>query len=384
MNENIELTSLVGLHKLSAVGFREEGETSEMKTDKLMNLVVDNPNFSIVLPGDCNASCKFCFWKETPKADTLSLRAYRARLDEVLQELPNDFRQCSITGGEPTKSVYLNHTLASVRERFDKVVLSTNGYDVNPLMLGYIDHLNVSRHEMDDHLNTGIFQSNDVPNVSELREICDMANSVDVDVTLNCVLDSKFSDKPWIRAYIQFAKFVNANAVCFRKVHSDLKPLPVESGWGKIVAESSCPVCASRTMYIEGMKITWKYSVKEPSIEMKGIYEAVFHSDGRLTNDWAGNNEITWSSKIIIPEKSINKRLINCNGTAFLGFDCGSSHKSARVIRGERSCDVPKTASTACGGGKNNRVKNIPETHSCGGSSCGSSGGSRCGSSGCH
>ena len=65
-----------------------------------MNLAVYNPNFSIVVPSGCNAACKFCFWEQSR---SLSKEEFLQRLEEVLLELPEDFEQCSITGGVPVR-----------------------------------------------------------------------------------------------------------------------------------------------------------------------------------------------------------------------------------------------------------------------------------------
>jgi len=251
-----------------------------------MNLSVVNPNFSIVAPVGCNAKCSFCFWENK---NPLPKTEYLSRLKSVLGFLPNDFYQCSITGGEPTLLAHLECILEIVRPRFSKVVLSTNGTALRPKIYDYIDHLNISRHDIDDKRNAAIFGTDTIPCKERLSNICHGANSAGIDVTLNCVLPGDFTGREYIYDYIQFAKEVNASRVCFRKALSDLEILPVEAELPyAITGENECPVCRSTTRLIHGMETWWKYGIMEPSIGMGGVYELIFHPGGELTTDWKG------------------------------------------------------------------------------------------------
>jgi organic radical activating enzyme len=257
-----------------------------------MKLAVENPNFSIIVPTGCNAKCEFCFWSK-PEGCLQGVE-YLRRLNDVLQELPKEFTQCSITGGEPTTSPILREILVLVRMRFEKVVMSSNGYNIEPWVFDYIDHLNISRHDYNDENNNQVFQTDTVPTGKQLRSICATANTKGVDVTLNTVLSTNFNDKAFIYEMIEFSKSVWANAICFRKEHSDIEPMPVEEdlNW-KITYEHSCGVCTVKDRFIRGFKTTWRYSVLEPSKALNGVYELVFHGDGKLTSDWEAEDEVT-------------------------------------------------------------------------------------------
>ena len=255
------------------------------------NYAVDNPNFSIIVPAGCNAKCEFCFWKQ-PK-DSLAGIYYLKRLDRVLKELPSQFTQCSITGGEPTTCGLLREILTLVRLRFDKVVMSSNGYNIQNWMFDYIDHLNISRHDYVDANNERIFATDTVPDTNQLTRICELANLNGVDVTINTVLAPDFDDVNFIDAMVQFTKVVNANAICFRKEHSDIEPMPVEDKIrSKVTFEHSCGVCKVKERLIQGVKTTWRYSVLEPSQELGAIYELVFHANGKLTLDWEASTSL--------------------------------------------------------------------------------------------
>jgi molybdenum cofactor biosynthesis enzyme MoaA len=270
----------------------------------IMNkLSVCNPNFSIVVPSACNANCSFCFWNR--EVIEVNKKRYLENLWDVINNLPDDFTQCSITGGEPTMLPWLRGILLMVRGRFDKVVLSTNGWKLKTHMYiatdNLIDHLNISRHDIGLKANCQAFNSARVIPDEELREVSEAFQRNGIDTTLNCVLPSTCNDLKFIRDYIKYAKSLSANAVAFRKDHSDLEFMGVENSpfMSKIIDSHSCPVCRNDVRLIDGMTTTWKYSVKEPSVDLGGIYELIYHQDSRLTADWNGINLINTSD--IIP-----------------------------------------------------------------------------------
>jgi len=282
-----------------------------------MKLAVSNPNFSIIVPSACNAKCSFCFWEVKEKMP--SRTDYLKKLKDTLDQLPSEFQQCSITGGEPTMCEYLSDILTLVRKRFGKVVLSSNGYDIKAEHLSKIDHLNVSRHHYIQADNIKVFGTKSVANDLELTCTCSAAEAYGVDVTLNCVLPAKFDDAQFIYQYLKFSKLIGAHGVCFRKEHSDLSPLPVETFFTqKAFNQTSCPVCSSHSKFIDGVKTTWRYSVREPSVALKGVYELVMQQDGRVTSDWAGNTEIEFGKKVTEVTKV-------AKASSYVGSGCGSS-----------------------------------------------------------
>lgn len=75
---------------------------------------INNPNLSIVMPGGCNGNCQFCFWKQTEPCGN-----YLEKVNNILKSLPSQFKQLSITGGEPTLSPYLEKVLNLIdREKY--------------------------------------------------------------------------------------------------------------------------------------------------------------------------------------------------------------------------------------------------------------------------
>lgn len=257
-----------------------------------MKFYDDNPNFSVVLPGGCNAACEFCFWKESARHDD-----YLQEMLAALAQLPRIFTSVSITGGEPTLSRDFEPVLRASVERFDKVVISTNG----AALASYTDliaelcesaHIcvNISRHQWDDKTNADIF-SGDTPSSAELEEVISRLSRSGVTARANCVLCGQFNGADEVRDYLRWARGVGFYAVAFRKQHSDLGPSH-EQRWFddyKVLGTTTCPVCESTTQLIDGVETIWKSSVAEPSEAMRDIYELVLHPDCSLTLDWEGN-----------------------------------------------------------------------------------------------
>jgi len=255
-----------------------------------MNLAVGNPNLSIVLPGPCNGHCKFCFWK--PQI-FLIRPAYVRVVKDILKNLPEQFKQISITGGEPAISPYLEDVLKLIdKKKFLKVVLTTNGTNLmNKLNVisKKVNHINISRHHYDDSVVKEIYGTNTIPNEEELIALCSECNRLGMDVTFNCVITNNISPKN-IRRFINHAKDCGASAVSFRKQHGNLEPTKHEKyyeGW-KTTYSSCCPVCRTKGQFIDGMYVNWKCSSLEPSVELKGVYEGIIQTNGNFTADWEG------------------------------------------------------------------------------------------------
>ena len=253
------------------------------------------PNFSIVLPGPCNAACDFCFWREEP-VDGLWL----LYIADALRTMPVRFRRLSLTGGEPMLSPQLTTLLSLInKDRWPHIVLTTNGTKLAGRcseLAGKVDHLNISRHHYDDVWNASIFRGSGIPNSKLLADLCDEANAVGIDVTLNCVLSHIEPEECW--AMIDLARIVGASAVTFRKPHtprSTVSPSPHELYWRKGYAftEYLCPVCRSSEQLFGGIRVIWKAGVMEPSKVLDEAYEVIMHPSGALTTDWAAEIPFT-------------------------------------------------------------------------------------------
>lgn len=265
---------------------------------------IESPNFSIILPGPCQAHCEFCFWKRDPRE--LAAEAFIGRLEYVLSKLPQQFWKCSITGGEPLLSPVLFDVLALVRRRFDKVVFTTNGGIRNgdpeksllfraPDIAKYVDFVNISRHDRNNEHNDVIFGA-PMNWCGYIKRCVTAFNQHGIRVTNNCVLPTKLILAADL--HIAWAKETGFSSVCFRKRHEvggDLSPTPEENGYKawKVVQHGECPVCRSDTQIIDGIEVIWTVSLPEPAEVMTDkVYEAVLHPDGTLSADWSKQIEI--------------------------------------------------------------------------------------------
>jgi len=265
-------------------------------------LTIEDPNFSIILPGPCNANCGFCFWERSYE---LPFEAYMSRLEEVLSSLPDQFYQISLTGGEPTASTYLSYVLKMLlkyRDKFRKIVLTTNGYHLQNFIDGLmrpdlivIDYINISKHSFISYEDAKCFDiMSPILNTEDLMDITTFFNKNGIKVNANCVLVGQFQDKSDIEDHIESCKYTSISSVCFRHQHYDdcsLEPQDEELWFKdyKVISENRCPVCRSSTMIIDGMPVTWKASIPEPSEGLDLVYECVFHPDGTLSADWGKN-----------------------------------------------------------------------------------------------
>jgi len=211
----------------------------------MRNFIVDDPNFSVIMPGGCNASCDFCFYKYDQNTE-LDKSAWLEKLKFVVGGLPEKFKQVSITGGEPTLDI-LNLTKAAriLRDRFEKVVLTTNGFgilDLDEIINDrMVDFINVSRHKPYVIGNSRILNTNSgFKTTRQMKAFILKAHKCGIPVTINCVVTKGLD----IDSMIDWCRDIDAYAVKFREISSpdqiyDLTTDKELSGYSIINKESS-------------------------------------------------------------------------------------------------------------------------------------------------
>ena len=260
-------------------------------------------NFSIVVPGSCNAKCGFCFWEDKEVCSE-----YMKKLEYTILNLPNGLT-LSLTGGEPTISGFLIpilELLNKYKKKFERIVLTTNGtnlINMTEYIGGIVDHVNISRHHIDDDINYEVFGVQTIK-TSHVKLSSHILNLMGIDVTLNCVITDKLPCKrETVHDFIKYAKDVYASAICFRKDNgtNSLDETDLEGLFSNYDSkyEYSCPVCRTKVQFIDGMKVSWKAGTQEPSRDLNDIYELIFQVDGRLTTDWEGKDEVAASGGIL-------------------------------------------------------------------------------------
>ena len=260
-----------------------------------------DPNFSIVMPGGCNAACDFCFNKQQKQKDACKKIDYILKLWDTLNVLPSQFYQISITGNEPMISPFIEDILfmcAAKKDRYTNILLTTNGTNLlekSKVVIEGVHHINISRHHYNYAENKNIFKGSWDVTDDELEKIIDLYSKNGIDVSLNCVInDDTTSD--FINRYIDYAKKVGAYAVRFRKENGTLDCTPVEEEFAKdypVIWHGVCPVCRTDLRVIKGLKTYWKSSVLEPSDTIQDeVFELVYAVDGNIYKDWSQQKPI--------------------------------------------------------------------------------------------
>ena len=277
------------------------------------------PNFTAILPGVCQARCRFCMEPEGPPPPSLAF--WVEQLERlVLHGLPAIFRIVSLSGGEPTLSQVFPQALdilarARAAGRLHRVVLTTNGSPTRIIKhmdaIGQaVTHVNISRHATDDDANATVFKSTKVPTTEELRDIIGLLNRRGLVVNLNCVYSADHlfgqritgAPRTRIRAeakrFITFARSVGATSVTFRHDHRvwDIAESPLEQAFDDYAVQhhAECESCRVIGKVIRGMPVNFKRSAHEPTAHHlpNKLYELVLHSDGGLYRDWSRRQPI--------------------------------------------------------------------------------------------
>ena len=279
-----------------------------------------DPNFTAILPGKCQARCRFCLEPEGPPPP--SAEAWLESFESlVTRELPPTFRTISISGGEPTLSPVFEpmlRILAALRQsrRIARVVLTTNGNvkglrKYADLIGAAVTNVNLSRHAADDLANARVFKTYNVADADQLRDIIAQLAQRGVPTNLNCVYspDHAFGrqisalSREDLRAdaegYITFARTVGATSVVFRHDHRIWEPevmTALEAAFADVaeVHRSQCESCRVVGKIIRGMPVNFKKSAHETvDLHMQTeLYELILHSDGTLYRDWSRRHPI--------------------------------------------------------------------------------------------
>jgi len=273
------------------------------------------PNLTAILPGQCQARCRFCV--EPESKNQAAPRTWLESFESLVNsELPEVFQTLTLSGGEPTLSPVFDELLRQVASsrasgRLKRVVLTTNGHPDGlashlEAMAQAVTHVNISRHAVDDAANARVFKTAAVPTKAELAALISRLNHLGLPVNLNCVFSPQHAfgeklgaaDPRWLRAaakgYISFAKSVGASSVVFRLDHraTVLDPEPdLERAFAdyRTVHEARCDSCRVTGKLIRGLPVHFKRSLHEPIKVHREIelYELILHSDAQLYRDWS-------------------------------------------------------------------------------------------------
>ena len=261
-----------------------------------------DPNFTVIVPGGCNAHCSFCFWKEEFQCEN-----YLQVLEDTIMQLPEQFRTVSISGGEPTLNTNLKKIIGILKKRFNKIVLTTNGAE----LLKFIEdcqgvdlptHVNISRHGINWSATNYIFKVDSVTDDTVMR--CNnLLNALNISSTMNVVC----TDLPQhnYSNYISYAKSLDFNRLCFRIDHRNGKYL---NGFTFLPSyQSQNPVSKCDGYLIKGMNVEVRSSALEAVDIVDYCHELVFHPSGKLSLDWKGEHEIDMNKNVLAVNNSNDK-----------------------------------------------------------------------------
>ena len=271
---------------------------------KTMNVVNTNPNFTIVLPVNCNAKCDFCSWKTSNQDEKVgSDERFLENLKKTLELLPSEFTQITISGGEPTLYKNLTKVLMLIgyhKDKFKKVVFTTNGIKLkecakNPIFTEVVDFVNISRHHYEDSENDKVMQTRSIT-FEDVKEISEILSLKGIPLNINCVIQEVKNEYSvnFIGEFIQKCRANYVNSITFRKDYdegfgiSNIEKTIQETYSPKQISE--CPVCLKTRYIINGMGVNFTTSEFEPKDVLgTNVYEVIMQPNGDLTIDWDGD-----------------------------------------------------------------------------------------------
>ncbi len=201
-------------------------------------IVEDTPQFNLsiklVIPSGCNMRCPFCFnnlnrstachniddFKENFMPSLLNIVNVSKRIN------PNRTISLDITGNEPTFNVsLLRFVLRSIRKNkvsFDKVVLTTNGYQLDNVMEdmnGVVDIVNISVHHYNERKRSEAFgRSEMVSDTNYYKHLTEQLKNNGISVSAIAVI-YKSLDEPieqFIHKFVTWCKNVGFESLRVR------------------------------------------------------------------------------------------------------------------------------------------------------------------------
>ena len=234
-NINVSIKILEKLSNDSDFRVREEAS----KLLKINNDYQYRENYNsvvtikLVLPGTCNANCKFCYNKYIEEMKLGSKEMKEKFLDKFLISLEKiilkvDGKQrisLDITGNEPTLDtnffIQVLHKLRnfSLKDSITRITCTTNGIGLlkaAPYMKGVVNYVNISVHDYDYKVRSNIFKTY-YPKDHDYQEIVKSLIDNDIAVTAVAVIHHKIDNfSVWRDHFISWALKIGFVSLRFR------------------------------------------------------------------------------------------------------------------------------------------------------------------------
>lgn len=187
----------------------------------------------LVLPGTCNAKCKFCYNKYIEEMKLGSkemkekfLNKFLISLEKIVLKVDGKQRiSLDITGNEPTLDtdffIQVIHKLRnfSLKDSITRVTCTTNGIGilkVAPYMNGVVNYVNISVHDYDYKRRSNIFGTY-FPTDDDYKKIVKSLLDNDISVTAVSVIHKKIDNfSVWRDQFISWALKIGFVGLRFR------------------------------------------------------------------------------------------------------------------------------------------------------------------------
>ena len=187
----------------------------------------------LVLPGTCNAKCKFCYNKyiEEMKLGSKEMKEtffnkFLISLEKIVLKVDGKQRiSLDITGNEPTLDtdffIQVIHKLRnfSLKDSITRVTCTTNGIGilkVAPYMNGVVNYVNISVHDYDYKRRSNIFGTY-FPTDDDYKKIVKSLLDNDISVTAVSVIHKKIDNfSVWRDQFISWALKIGFVGLRFR------------------------------------------------------------------------------------------------------------------------------------------------------------------------
>lgn len=187
---------------------------------------VFNLSIKLVIPSGCNAKCPFCFNLLNKNTAVYDKKVFLDNFIDSLNHIidtagPQRSISLDITGNEPTHDIGLfiatMEKINSIKHRFNKIVLTTNGENLSKLdVLKYVgdvvDFVNLSVHHYDESERFKAFGIQPIDSIF-YGQIIDALHSYNIKVTAVAVLYKELNTT--------FVTFVRNFAIWAKKFRFD-------------------------------------------------------------------------------------------------------------------------------------------------------------------
>jgi len=331
-----------------------------MKNINQMNIVAQDPNFTIVLPVECNADCSFCSWRTSAQdKQDYNDDTFINALTHTLENLPSIVTQITISSGKPSTYKALHEVMSIIsyhkRKNINKVVFTTNGQNLIKLstkkwFTSVVDFVNISRHDSNQEDNDRIM---DIKTLewSEIKKVSKNLAKRGIPTNINCVLSDSITTRyseVFLKDFIKACRKSFVNSITFRRDYDDGFGIhPLETTMGDPTSIGECPVCRKSRYIVDGLDVIFTTSEFEPTdIIGDNIYEFVLQPNGDLTTNWSGTDVIDLiplTGSIPRPKKT---RKI---GSADVIEDQIGSCTAEKILKKPKKKDDYSGASMSCG-----------------------------------